>query len=85
VVDAAISNLRDRLTWRKIETTSAPPPTAPTGEVLADWQLPLDADERMMKKASTKALLDLNKRRRAATGQQQIGLGARVNRVSVNF
>lgn len=70
-VDAAVLNLRNELTWapKTVEAPPAPEPDAPT-EVLADWQLPIDADERMMRKASTKALLDLNQRRRKLTNQQ---------------
>jgi len=73
IVDAAVQNLGERgtrqLRWRKAAPPPAPPaPAAPT-EVLEPWQLPLDADERTMRKASTKALLDLNLRRRKATNQ----------------
>lgn len=61
-VDRCIAACRNNLRW------FAPPPTEPQ-EVLADWQIPIDSDERTMRKASTKALLDLNLRRRKLTGQ----------------
>jgi hypothetical protein len=73
IVDAAIANLGPRgsnqLTWKPKAAPAPPPPPEPT-EVLADWQLPLDANEKQMKNASVKALQDLIARRRAATGQQ---------------
>jgi hypothetical protein len=61
------------LTWRKKEAPPAPEPVVePAGEVLADWQLPLDADERKMKNATVNALQDLIARRRKATNQQYV-------------
>jgi hypothetical protein len=73
-VDAAVLALKNELTWAPKTAPPPPPPPSPASkqeptEVLADWQLPLDADERTMRKASTKALLDLNQRRRKATNQ----------------
>lgn len=64
------------LTWKpQVEAPQTPPQPEEPQEVLADWQLPLDADERTMKRASTKALLDLIARRRKATNQQYIRRG----------
>jgi hypothetical protein len=63
------------LTW-KAKTAPAPPPAPEPTEVLQDWQLPLDADERKMKNASVPALQDLLKRRRAATNQQYVRRGS---------
>ncbi len=78
IVDAAIANLgpkgKNQLTWRKAESPPAPEPAEPT-EVLEDWQLPIDASEQQMKRASVKALHDLIARRRKATNQQYIRRG----------
>ena len=63
------------LTWKPKTAPAPPPPAEPAGEVLADLQLPLDADEQTMKHASVKALQDLIKRRRAATNQQYVRRG----------
>jgi hypothetical protein len=61
------------LTWKPKEAPAPPPPEpAEPIEVLADWQLKIDATEQEMKKASTKALLDLNQRRRKLTNQQYV-------------
>jgi hypothetical protein len=62
-----------------------PPPAAEPTEHLEPWQLRIDATEAEMKKADVKALKDLLARRRAATGQQYIGSGARTNRLVSNF
>ncbi len=82
VIEVAIQVLGNKLSWRKVEP--APPPE-PAGEVLEPWQLRIDATEADMKKADVKALKDLLARRRAATGQQYIGRGARTNRFVSNF
>jgi hypothetical protein len=77
-VDAAIQWLgpkgKNVLTWTP-KTAPVESLAAPAGEVLADWQLPLGADERMMKASSVKALQDLIKRRRAATNQMYVRRG----------
>lgn len=70
-----------------------PPPPAPQQqpvEVLGtlpsgEPQLPLDADVYVMRRASTKQLLDLNKRRREATGTTVIGAGKSQGRVALRF
>jgi hypothetical protein len=88
-VNAAYQNLGPRgsnvLTFKKVQPPPAAPEAAPAGEVLEPWQLPLDADEHTMKRADVRALKDLLARRRAATGQQYIGRGARTNRLVSNF
>jgi|HubBroStandDraft_6_1064221.scaffolds.fasta_scaffold02488_13 hypothetical protein len=66
IVDAAIANLGNKLTWRKAEAPT-PPPAQPT-EVLdtlpnGEPQLSLDADARTMRAASITQLRDLDKRR----------------------
>jgi hypothetical protein len=67
-IDAAIRALGPEgdnvLRW--IPKTAAP--TEPAGEVLADWQLPINADEFTMRRADVRALKDLLARRRAAVG-----------------
>jgi hypothetical protein len=68
-IDAAVAALAPNLQWNP----PAPPPE-PT-EVLEDWQLPIDADEYLMKRAPVKALQDLIARRRKATNQQYIRRG----------
>jgi len=83
LVDAAIVALNNQLEWR---TEPVPEPEKPEKpEVLQPWQLPIDADEYLMKKASTKALLDLNQRRRKATGQMILGKNAQINRHGTIF
>jgi len=81
LVDAAIIALNNQLEWRSTEPV--PEPEKP--EVLQPWQLPIDADKYQMKKASTKALLDLNQRRRKVTGQMILGKNAQVNRHGTNL
>ncbi len=76
IVDVAIKYLGQRLTWRKEEPPPQPATPEPT-EHLEPWQLPLDADERAMKASTTKALLDLNKRRRQLSGQVYVDNSAR--------
>jgi hypothetical protein len=75
-VDLSIQWLGPRskniLQWKPKEAPAPPEPEPEPKEVLADWQLPIDASEAMMKKASVAALQDLIKRRRAATNQQYI-------------
>jgi hypothetical protein len=78
IIDAAIANRGPRgtnvLTWKPKEAPAPPPPAEPQ-EVLQDWQLPLDADERTMKNASVRALQDLIARRRKATNQMYVRKG----------
>jgi hypothetical protein len=78
-VTAAVANLKraNVLTWAAPKTAPAPPPPPEPVEVLADWQLPIDADEHMMKASTTKALLDLNLRRRKLTNQMVVGRNRR--------
>ncbi len=77
IVDAAVANLgpkgSNRLTWKAKEPPAPEPPPAEPTEVIESWQLPIDADEYAMKKASVKALLDLNLRRRKLTNQMVVG------------
>lgn len=77
-VDLAIQWLGPRsknvLKWAPKAAPPPPPPAAPT-EILEPWQLPLDADEAMMKRASVRALKDLIERRRAASNQKYIRKG----------
>jgi hypothetical protein len=88
-IDTAISNLGPRgtnvLRWIPKVEAPAPTPAAEPTEHLEPWQLRIDATESEMKKADVKALKDLLARRRAATGQQYIGRGARTNRLVSNF
>ncbi len=74
-VDSTIAHLGPRgtnvLRWTTPQAAPAEPPAEPQ-EVLESWQLPINADERAMRKASTKALLDLNQRRRKLTNQQYV-------------
>jgi hypothetical protein len=72
------------LHWKPKAAPATPPAAEPT-EHLEPWQLRIDATEAEMKKADVKALKDLLARRRAATGQQYIGRGARINRLVSNF
>jgi len=62
IVDAAIANLgpkgTNQLTWKPKTAPAPPPPPPEPTEVLADWQLPLDADEAQLKKSDPKALKD---------------------------
>src|SRR6266480_3781544 len=62
IVDAAVANLGPRgtnqLTWKPKTAPAPPPPPPEPTEVLADWQLPLDADEAQLKKSDPKALKD---------------------------
>jgi len=81
LVDAAIVALNNQLEWRSTE----PAPESEKPEVLQPWQLPIDADKYQMKKASTKALLDLNQRRRKVTGQMILGKNAQANRHGTNL
>jgi len=55
-VDKAVLSLKDVLTWKP--KTVEPPPTPEPTEVLADWQLPLNASEAQLKKSDPKALKD---------------------------
>lgn len=70
---------KDVLTWKPKTVASPLPAHAASSEALQDWQLPINADERTMKKASVRALKDLLARRRAATNQKFIrrGFGAK--------
>ncbi len=81
IVDAAIANLgpkrTNQLTWKPKEAPAPPPPPPEPTEVLQPWQLPLTADEHTMKKASVKALLDLNLRRRKLSNQMYVGKNSR--------
>ncbi len=82
IVDAAIQNLGPKgtnvLKWAPKPAPVPPPPEpAEPAEHLEPWQLPIDADERMMKASTTKALLDLNLRRRKATNQMYVGKNQR--------
>ena len=79
-VDDAVHRLGVSLQWKKEESAPppAPEPEQPAGEVLGtlpngEKQLPLDADEYVMKRASVKQLLDLNQRRRKASNQMIVG------------
>jgi hypothetical protein len=76
IVEAAVANLGPRgtnqLTWREAEPPPPAPPESEPSEVLADWQLRIDASEAEMKRADVRALKDLIKRRRAATNQLYI-------------
>jgi hypothetical protein len=78
IVDESIQRLGPKgtnvLTWTP-KTATVEPPAAPVVEVLADWQLPLDCDERAMKAAGVPALQDLIKRRRAASNQTYLRRG----------
>ncbi len=85
LVDEAIVALNERLEWRSTEPAPPAAPESEKPEVLKPWQLPIDADKYQMKKASTKALLDLNQRRRKVTGQMILGKNAQVNRHGTNL
>lgn len=76
IVDTAIANLRDRLTWRKVE---APPPPAPaeSAEVLGNLpngepRLPLDVTDFVLRRASVAQIKDWQIRKRAAGGNRYI-------------
>ncbi len=74
-VDKAVLSLKNVLTWKQQTVEPPPEPPAEPVERLEPWQLPLDAAEAQMKKASVLALQDLIKRRRAATNQMYIRRG----------
>lgn len=89
IIDVAVSYLRDKLTWKPKEQP-APTPPAATVEVLeplpnGEPRLPIDASEFLMRRASVKQLLDLNQRRREASGQTIIGKGKQINRIGSKF
>jgi len=84
-VDKAVLSLKNVLRWKQKVEPLPPAPAEPTTEALENWQLPIDADEYAMKKASVKALLDLNHRRRQASGQMILGKNGQANRVGTNL
>ncbi len=93
LVDVAVANLgpkgSNRLTWKTKEPPAPEPPPEPA-EVIGtlpngEKQLSIDADERTMKAASVKQLLDLNHRRRQASGQMILGKNGQANRVGTNL
>ena len=92
-IDVAITNLGPRgsnvLRWIP-KTVAAPTSTPEESEVLGNLpngepQLPLNADHYIMRRASTKQLLDLNARRREASNQKIIGQGKSKNRLAIKF
>ncbi len=68
-IDLAIQWLGPRsknvLTWKKAAPVVVVEEPAEPTEVLESWQLPLDADEHVMKRADVRAVKDLLHRRRA--------------------
>jgi hypothetical protein len=71
-VDAAISHTRNRLTWKAAPAPPEPARIGGKGPAKDELQLPLDASEFQMKRASVAQLQDLIARRRKVSRQQFI-------------